>query len=126
MNRQFHNKRQSLTLIDKHKVSVNYSIDQNIFIGHMFNIKLEEKSYKMSFKALLVKVQRSKNRGRGDTMCPFSLPLGQIGLSNTLCKTKIVQTWNEKCLICVILGFKVELSWVKFQLLLYLKSAPLN
>ena len=26
----------------------------------MFNIKLEEKSYKMSFKALLVKIQRSK------------------------------------------------------------------
>ena len=74
MNRQFHNKRQSLTLIDKHKVSVNYSIDQNIFIGQMFNIKLEEKSYKMSFKALLVKIQRSKNRGRGATMCSFSFP----------------------------------------------------
>ena len=31
------------------------------FTGHMFNIKLEEKSYKMNFKALAVKIQRSKN-----------------------------------------------------------------
>ena len=32
----------------------------------MFNMKLEEKSYKMCFKALPVKVQRSKNQqGRG-------------------------------------------------------------
>ena len=39
----------------------------------MFNVKLKEKSYKMSFKALSVKIQRSKNRqgggGRGGTMC---------------------------------------------------------
>ena len=76
MNRQFHNKRQSLTLIDKHKVSVNYSIDQNIFIGHMFNIKLEEKSYKMSFKALPVEIQQSKNRQEGHNMPP---PRGHIG-----------------------------------------------
>ena len=30
----------------------------------MFNIKLEEKSYKMTFKGLPVKMQRSKNRQR--------------------------------------------------------------
>ena len=40
----------------------NYSTDQKIFAGHMFNIRLEEKLYKMSFKALPVKIQRSKNR----------------------------------------------------------------
>ena len=53
----------------------------------MFNIKLEEKSYKMSFKALpiKIKIQQSKNRqggwgssGRVGTMCP--LPRGQLGL----------------------------------------------
>ena len=37
------------------------STDQKIFTGHMFNIKLEEKSYKMSCKALPVKMQQSKN-----------------------------------------------------------------
>ena len=43
----------------------------------MFNIKLEEKSYKMSFKALPVKIQRSKNRqGKGQNVHPA----GQIGL----------------------------------------------
>ena len=36
--------------------------DQKNCIDHMFNIKLEEKSYKMSFKALPVKIQQSKNR----------------------------------------------------------------
>ena len=38
----------------------------------MSNIKkLEEKSYKMSFKALQVKMQCSKNRQGGGTMCPL-------------------------------------------------------
>ena len=41
----------------------------------MFNIKLEEKSCKMSFKALPVKIQRSKNRQWGH------IPPGQIGLT---------------------------------------------
>ena len=41
-------------------------------------------------------------------------------LNNILWKTKNFQTWNKKCLICVILGFKYEI------LLPYLKSAPLN
>ena len=39
----------------------------------MFNIKLEEKSYKISFKALPVKIQPSKNRqegGGGDKLYP--------------------------------------------------------
>ena len=35
----------------------------------MFNIKLEEKSYEMSFKALPFKIQPPKNR-QGGTMCP--------------------------------------------------------
>ena len=43
-----------------------------------------------------------------------------MSLSNILCKTKICQTWNEKCLTDVVLGFKFE------KLLPYLKSAPLN
>ena len=43
----------------------------------MFNIKLEEKSYKMSFKALPVEIQQSKNRQEGHNMPP---PRGQIGL----------------------------------------------
>ena len=36
----------------------------------MFNIKLEEKSYKMSFKALPVKIQLSKNRHGGNIVPP--------------------------------------------------------
>ena len=61
MNRQFYNKRHSLTVTDKQSVWANYSIDQNNFAGHLFSIKLEEKSYKMSFKILPVKIQQSKN-----------------------------------------------------------------
>ena len=41
--------------------------------NQMFNIKLEENSYKMSFKALPVKIQQSKNQRGG------AHP-GQIGL----------------------------------------------
>ena len=62
MNRQFHNKRQSLTVTDKQTVWANYSTDQKNFTCHVFNIKLEEKSYKMSFKSLPVKIQQSINR----------------------------------------------------------------
>ena len=37
----------------------------------MFNIKLEEKSYKMTFKAVLVKIQWSKtDRGGGQCASP--------------------------------------------------------
>ena len=32
----------------------------------MFNVKLEEKSHKMRFKALPVKIQQSKNRQGAD------------------------------------------------------------
>ena len=46
-------------------VWANFSTDQKSFTGHMFNIKLEEKSYKISFKALPVKIQPSKNRQEG-------------------------------------------------------------
>ena len=36
----------------------NYLTDQIYFTGQIFNIKLKEKSYKMSFKALPVKIQK--------------------------------------------------------------------
>ena len=52
MTRQFQNKRQSWTVTDKQASDgQNYSTDQKNFTGRMFNIKLEEKSHKMSFKA---------------------------------------------------------------------------
>ena len=58
----------------------NYSSDKENFTGHIFNIKLEEKSYKMSFKDLPVKIQRSKNRpeggGEGGQNVPPPLPHG--------------------------------------------------
>ena len=56
----------------------NYSTDQKNFTGHIHvQYKIRGKViYKMSFKALPVKMQRSKNRqGRGD-----NVP-GQIGLN---------------------------------------------
>ena len=40
----------------------NYLNDEKTFTGHIFNIKLEEMSYKISFKALPVKIQQSKNQ----------------------------------------------------------------
>ena len=47
----------------------------------MFNIKLEEKSHKMSFEALSAKIKRLKN-----SQCdpPPPPPIGQIGLSSTV------------------------------------------
>ena len=73
MNRQFHNKRQSLTVTDKYTgIGKLFDWSKN-FTGDMFNIKLEEKSNKMSFKALSVKIQRSKNRqGGGGAECARS------------------------------------------------------
>ena len=44
MNRLFHYKRQPLTVTNKQAGVDNYSTDQKKFTGHMFNIKLEEKS----------------------------------------------------------------------------------
>ena len=66
MNQQFHNKQQSLTATNK-QASVGKLFDwSKKFNGHVFNIKFEEKSYKMSFKALPVKTHQSKNQwGRG-------------------------------------------------------------
>ena len=52
-------------------------------------------------------------------MQAYSAPLN-MSLSNVLCKTKNFQTWNQKCLVCVILGFKFK------KLLSYLKSAASN
>ena len=85
MNRQFHNKRQSLTVTDKYTgIGKLFDWSKN-FTVDMFNIKLEEKSNNMSFKALSVKIQRSKNRqgGVGEQNVPAhpTPPLGQIGLN---------------------------------------------
>ena len=93
MNWQFHNKRQSLT---NKPVWTNYSTDQKNFTGHMFNIKLEQKSYKMRFKALPVKRQRSKTEmggawgehgrgGVGGTKFDLSLDLHDIRESQISC-----------------------------------------
>ena len=43
-----------------------------------------------------------------------------VSLSNVFCKTKYFQTWDQNCLVFVILGHKFE------KLLPYLKSAPTN
>ena len=91
MNRQFHNRRQSLTVTDKQAGLGNYSIHQKKFTGHMFNIKLEEKSYKMDFKVLPVKMQQSKNR-QGETMW---LRKGQIGFRKS---HKNIVCSYEKCI----------------------------
>ena len=52
-------------------------------------------------------------------MQAYSAPVN-MSLSNVLCKTKNFQKWNQKCLVCVILGFKFK------TILLYLKSANSN
>ena len=62
----------------------------------MFNIKLDEKSYKMSFKALPVKLQRSNNRKRrgGGSQCA---PPGQIGLiTKNPAKPNMFDTFEKK------------------------------
>ena len=46
-------------------MSGNHLTDQKNFTGHMLIIKLEERSYKMSFKALPVKIKLPKNRQGG-------------------------------------------------------------
>ena len=57
MNRQFHNKRQSLMVTDNQaSLGKLFNLSKN-FTAHMLNIKLEKNSYKMSFKALPVKIQ---------------------------------------------------------------------
>ena len=70
MDQQFHNKQQLLTITNK-QASLGVLFDQKNFNGHMFSIKLEENSNKMSFKALPVKIQWSKNQqGRGAQCTP--------------------------------------------------------
>ena len=64
-----------MTIVDVHQqtksVWGHYLIDQKkIFWSHV-QYKLEEKSYKMSFKALPVEIQWSKNR-QGGTSLPRS------------------------------------------------------
>ena len=81
-NRQFDNKRQSLTVTDK-QAGLGKLLDwSKKNYCHMFNIKLKEKSDKMSSKALPLKIQFSKKRQRG-TMCP---PPGKVGLQVFLIK----------------------------------------
>ena len=81
MDRQFHNKRQLLTVTNK-QAGVDKLFDRSKnFTGYMFHIKLEKKLYKMSFKDLLVKIQRSKNRqGEGHNVLHTR---EQIGLKTT-------------------------------------------
>ena len=54
MNQQFYNKRQLLTVTDKQVGMADYSTDQKSLTGHMFNITLVKKSYKISLIALPV------------------------------------------------------------------------
>ena len=49
----------------------------------------------------------------------FSAPLN-MSFGIVLCKIKKLETWNQKCLIWVALGFKFE------KLLPYFKLAPQN
>ena len=77
MNRRFHNKRQSLTALTNKPLWANCWTDQKNFTGHMFNIKLEEKSHKMSFIALPVKIQQSKTNREGGTM-PSATPSPEV------------------------------------------------
>ena len=63
----------------------------------MLNIKLEEKSFKMRFKALPVKIQRSKNRQGRSTMCS---PRGQIGLKDR--RGYIKRSMKIKWVSCVL------------------------
>ena len=73
MNRQFHNKQLSLMVTNKQgNVGKLFDWSKKKFNGHMFHIKLEEMSYKMSFKALSVKIQWSKSQelgGGGGVQC---------------------------------------------------------
>ena len=60
MNRQFHITSDSCRrspINTPANYSANYSTDYKNFTGHMFNIKLEQKPHKMSFKAPPVKIQ---------------------------------------------------------------------
>ena len=59
-------------------MGANYSADKKNFTGHMFNIKLEEKSNKMSFKAVPVKIQWSKARQEGTQCVPPLSPGADI------------------------------------------------
>ena len=64
MNQQSHNKQQLLTVTNKQAAvsKLFYSSRKFYWSRINFDIKLEEKSCKMSFKALPVKIQWSKNR----------------------------------------------------------------
>ena len=65
MNRLFHYKRQPLTVTDKQAGVGNYSTDQKKFTGHMFNIKLEEKSQiKWALKLCRLKYSCEKTNRR--------------------------------------------------------------
>ena len=72
----------------------NYSTDQKNLTGDKLNIKLEEKSYKLSFKAVPVKIRWPKNRqgGGGHNVPPTHTP-GVVGLNLHLMGTIIDQKW---------------------------------
>ena len=75
----------------------------------MFNIKLEEKSRKMSFKALAVKIQQSKNRQAlwfFDTLCPPPPPpRWQLGLNK---KNPLIFWMSPKVLWKFICGTELD------------------
>ena len=70
-------------------VWVSYSTDQKNSTGHMFNTKLGEKSYKMSLKALPVKLNRSKN-WQGEHNVP---PSGPDRVKNDIARGRH-EMWN--------------------------------
>ena len=72
----------------------------------MFNIKLEEKLYKMSFKALPVKMQRSKNRQPPNNVPPSRadrvkqiIRLSSGAIIYTLWNDILVEFWVTKLVI---------------------------
>ena len=109
MNRRFHNKQQSLTVTDK-QAGLRKLFDwSKSFIGHMFNIKLEKKSYNMTFKALPVKIQWSKHGH------------GQIGLTS-----KYGYKAPESACIPTFLVISIK-KWPKSIIFIYsLKSCSLT
>ena len=55
-------------------MGANYLTDQKKLTGHMFNIKLGKKSYKISFKALPVKNSGQKTGKRWAHYLPSAPP----------------------------------------------------
>ena len=64
------------------------------FYRHMFNIKLEEKSNKISFKVLLVRIQWSKNR-QGHIVRPGADRVKRSKLRNIFNKKISSENWQN-------------------------------